>query len=155
VGVEVASGFLILSDGSCFAPHFSFYDEVLEVVAGHLDGSPPARFVKDWLLSLLPGPKDENLGYAWIRVADRQVIPRLLDLRELTIENQKLFHQAVRAVGEQIRLMGDPIREMTIEGHLVHLADMVSKADRGEPPLSHSMWTSVTPHEGRKTGPGW
>ena len=52
-----------------------YYDGVLRAVAEELDNSPAARVLREWLLSLLPGPSDtEHLGYGpWIRTADQQV----------------------------------------------------------------------------------
>lgn len=35
--VVVASGFLVLPDGRCFAPRWSFYDAVLRAIADELE----------------------------------------------------------------------------------------------------------------------
>lgn len=61
----MASGFLVLSDGRCFARPWSSHDAVLRVIADQLDGSPPASELRDRLLAQIPGPEDEeHVGYA-------------------------------------------------------------------------------------------
>src|SRR4051812_38955527 len=83
---RMASGFLVLSDGRCFARRWSAHDAVLRAVAEHLHGSPQARELRDWLLAQLPGLADEeDIGYGpWFRKADEQLVERFLDLREFT-----------------------------------------------------------------------
>jgi len=97
----MASGFLILSDGRCFARRWSAHDDVLRAVAVELDDRHSA--LREWLLSLLPGPNDEeHIGFGpWVRRADQRVIQRYLDLRELTLENQKILQQAMLRAGER------------------------------------------------------
>jgi hypothetical protein len=154
---NVASGFLILSDGRCFARRWWAHDAVLRAVADHADDSPPARELREWLLSLLPGPEDEeHVGYGpWFRKADQQLIERFLDLRELTPKNQRLFHQAARRAGERAQSAEGAGWPDWLRGGLVDLADMAARADRGEPPLSRSEWREVVPSEARRIGPGW
>ena len=151
----MASGFIILADGRCFAPISLLYDDTLQMVAAHLPDSAPARILRDWLLSLLPGPSDTDIGYGWVRSSDNEIVERKIDVRELTLENQKLFHRAARLAGERMQSdqpgdMPSWTRECAVE-----LADMVARADRGDPPLSRSHWREVVPSEGRKVGPGW
>lgn len=153
----MASGFIILADGRCFAPRWLFYDGVLRAVADELSSSHRAKLLRDWLLSLLPGPDDEeHLGYGpWLRAADHMVVARSLDVRELAPENQRLFNRAVqdasrRAMSSEARVSQDWLVEC-----LAILADMVDRAERGEPPLSRSDWREVHPSEGRRIGPGW
>ena len=147
------SGFLILSDGRCFAPRWAVYDAVLCAVAQQLDQPGPARELGNWLLTLLPGPDDEkNVGHGpWLRKADEQLVERFLDVRELTPENQRLFHQAARQAATQVP-GGRP--EWLVQA-LLELADMVNRAERGEPPLSRSHWREVVRPAGRQLGPGW
>jgi hypothetical protein len=55
----MASGFIVLSDGRCFARGWSAYDEVLRAVAAELHGE-----FQEWLVSLVPNTEDEeHLGY--------------------------------------------------------------------------------------------
>jgi hypothetical protein len=153
----LASGFLVLSDGRCFARRWSAHDAVLRAVAEQLDGSLQAADLRDWLFTQLPGPEDEeHVGYGpWFRKADQQLVDRFLDLRELMTENQRLFHQAARRAGERA---GSDQRENWPDwlcASLKDLADMAARADRGEPPLSRSEWREVVPSKGRRIGPGW
>jgi hypothetical protein len=151
----VASGFIILADGRCFAPSSRLYDTTVRVVADHLLDSAPERVLRGWLLSLLPGPSDTDIGFGWIRSSDDETVLRKIDLRELTVENQRLFHRAARLAGEQMQSnQPEDVPSWTKEC-AVELADMVARADLGEPPLSRSHWVKVVPSEGRKIGPGW
>jgi hypothetical protein len=148
----VASGFLILPDGRCFARRWSFHDAVLRAVADELPASEAAE-LRGWLLGLLPSPVDEeHVGYGpWYRVADDRLVERMLDLRELAPGNHRLICEAVTRAAKR-GATGYP------DG-LVHclsdLADMVSRFEHGEPPLSRSDWVEVVPQRGRKIGPGW
>jgi len=153
----VASGFLVLSDGRCFALRWSFYDDVLRAVAEELQATPAEKCLRDWLLSLLPRPNDvDHVGYGpWFRVADQETIERFLDLRELTVENQQLFHQAAKRAGVQAKSHKAAELPEWLRNALGDLADMADRADRGEPPLSRSDWRDVVPSEGRRLGPGW
>jgi hypothetical protein len=153
----MASGFLILSDGRCFSVRWSAHDVVLRAIAEQCDTTPTACALREWLLSLLPGPNDEeHVGYGpWYRVADQQLVPRFLDLRELTVANQRLFHQAARRAAVHVQSPGSPLCADWLRECLAELADMVERADQGEPPLSRSHWTAVRPSEGRQLGPGW
>jgi hypothetical protein len=148
---------LVLSDGRCFARRWSAHDAVLRAVAEQLDDTLPAQLLREWLLSLLPGPGDEeHVGYGpWFRVADQQLVERRLDLRELTVGNQRLFHHAARRAGERAQSQEGAVWQDWLRGCLADLADMVERADRGEPPLSRSEWREVVPSQGRRVGPGW
>ena len=150
----MASGFIILADGRCFAPSSRLYDDTLQVIAAHLSDSTPARILSAWLLSLLPGPTDKDIGYGWVSSSDNETVVRKLDVRELTAENQKLFHRAARLAGE--RMQSDQSSDVSswTKKCAIELADMVARADRGEPPLSCSHWREVIPTEGQKVGPG-
>ena len=65
----MASGFLILADGRCLACRWWAYDAVIKAVAEQLGGSDAALALREWLLSLLPGPDDEqHIGYGPWRV---------------------------------------------------------------------------------------
>ena len=56
--------FLILADGRCLARRWWAYDAVIRVVAEQLGGSDAALALREWLLSLLPEPDDEqHVGY--------------------------------------------------------------------------------------------
>jgi len=148
----VASGVLVLPDGRCFAPRWSFYDAALRAIADELE-APEVAELRGWLLGLLPGPADEeHVGYGpWYRAADGQLIARTLDLRELTPENQGLICEAAKRAASR----GGAGHPEWLADCLCKLSDMVTRLERGEPPLSRSDWVEVVPSEGRKIGPGW
>jgi len=113
-----------------------------------LDGA-----LQEWLLSLLPGTGDEvELGYgAWLRKSDKEIVRRFLDVRELTNENQRRFHDAAKRANRTSRSNSD----LALKECLSDLADMVDRADKGESPLSLSDWTVVEPPTGKCLGPDW
>jgi len=151
------SGFLILSDGRCLAVRWRYYDLTLRTVAESLGESQAAHALREWILTLVPGVRDiEEVGYgAWLRSDDQQVIPKRLDVRSLTAENQRLFHDAALQVGRRARSEEAKNWDSILVECLLHLSDMVERADRGEPPLSLSDWDAVKPPEKTKIGPGW
>src|SRR5512133_2616404 len=144
----MASGFIVLSDGRCFARRWWAYDQVLRAVSAELDGA-----LREWLLSLLPGTEDEEeLGYgAWLRKSDKEIVRRFLDVRDLTHENQRRFHDAAKRANRKASSDSD----LVLKKCLSDLADMVDRADKGEPPLSLSDWTVVEPPSGKCLGPDW
>src|SRR5262249_12019234 len=120
--------------------------------------SAEARILRDWLLTLLPGPNipdGDELMFAWVRRSDGEIVRRHLDLRELTPQNQKIFYGAAKAAGKKAQSYSSEWPDSLLRECLIHLAEMVEKAERGEDPLLDSMWTSIQPSEGRKMGPGW
>lgn len=151
------SGFLILSDGRCFAARWRYYDQTLLTVAESLEDSRAARALRDWLMTLVPGPGDiEELGYgAWLRSKDQQIRRKYLDIRELTPENQRLFLDAALHAGERAKSAEATTWDSLLVESLAHLSDKVDRLDRGEPPLSRSDWVKVEPPTGQKRGPGW
>lgn len=144
----MAAGFIVLPDGRCFSRRWSAHDQVLRAVAEAVEATP----LRDWLLARLPGPDDdEELGYgAWHRAADDTCIVRSIDLRQMTPENQALFCDAAT------RAAALPREDAWLAKWLADLADMVARAARGEPPVTHSDWGPVVtdPDDGR-IGPGW
>ncbi|MGB7284918.1 MAG: hypothetical protein WBE13_21840 [Candidatus Acidiferrum sp.] len=153
----MASGFLVLADGRCFAIRWHYYDLTMRAIAEQLNHMPNAEALRDWFVSLLPGPNDEGeLGYgAWFRTVDQQVVEKYLDVRKLTPENQQLFHQAALSAGKRAELPETASWDSLLVQSLRHLRDLVERADRGEPPLSRSDWVIVKPYMGKRTGPGW
>src|SRR5437588_843172 len=83
---------------------------------------------------------------------DQELVERSLDLRELTPENQHLFHQAARRAGERAEAESEDKQPDWLRGCLVDLAEMAARADRGEPALSRSDWREVVPAKGRRLG---
>jgi hypothetical protein len=52
----MASGFIILPDGRCFAPMWSIYDKVIEAIVNVLSDTSNEKELKTWLISILPAP---------------------------------------------------------------------------------------------------
>jgi hypothetical protein len=152
------SGFLILADGRCLARRWLAYDQVIRAVAESMDDSAEGLAMRDWLLSLLPGPEDEEeIGIgAWHRSTDDQTIVRHLDIRELTPQNQRRFHTAVSEAVKRCVELPEAFDWLDLgRESLMDLGDMVIRGGRGEAPLSRSDWREVVPSEGRHVGPGW
>lgn len=94
----------------------------------------------------------EHIGYGpWLRAADNQLIERHLDIRELTFENQRLFHDAALKGAKHYT------RSPEEDGwqSLLDLGEMLMRADHGEPPLRRSDWRVVVSSKRRHIGPGW
>lgn len=143
----MASGFIVLPDGRCFSRRWSAHDAVLRTIADLVTEMP----LRQWLLEQLPGPNDElELGYgAWFRNSDQAIIVRSIDLRSMTVENQRLFCDAVK------RAASIDHDEEWLDHSLFEFADMVARMECGEPPLFKSDWVEIVPHEGERIGPGW
>jgi len=151
------SGFLTLADGRCFAVRWHYYDLTMRAIAEELHGSPEADALRSWLESMMPGPSDiEELGYgAFLRVKDQEVVPKSLDVRELTPKNQRLFHEAALRAGKRANCAEAASWDSLLVESLAHLADLVERAERGESPLSKSDCVKIVPCKGRRVGPGW
>jgi hypothetical protein len=143
----MASGFIVLPDGRCLARRWCAHDAVVSAVADEVAAAP----LRQWLFEQLPGPDDdEELGYgAWFRESDKTTVMRFFDLRLMTSENQRLFCDAAKRAASLSR------EEDWLTRCLSDLADMISRMESGEPPLSKSDWIDVIPPEGDRIGPGW
>jgi len=107
--------------------------------------------LRAWLLEQLPGADDEEeLGYgAWLRVSDDTIVMRVIDLRQMTPENQARFCEGIK------RAAAVPREEEWLTRCLGDFADMVARMERGEPPLSKSDLVAVLPLGTERVGPGW
>ena len=132
----MASGFLTLPDGRCLAVHWAAHDAVLRAIAEALVGVTEASELREWILRTLPGPDDvEELGYgAWFRTRDGKNIRKVVDLRLLPAEWQRMFCDAAKRAAA-----ANPTWS------LMELDDMVRRYERGEPPLSKTHLRVVSP----------
>ncbi len=153
----MASGFIILQDGRCFAKRWWCYDAVLREIINELTRDPQEPELAAWLGSLLPSLEDEQeLGYgAWLRQSDGEIIARHLDIRELTEANQHLFNEAARRALSRLKAAGSSKLTEDVNACLPLLVEMIERAERGEHPLSLSDWVNVEPASGKRSGPGW
>jgi hypothetical protein len=149
----MASGFIILPDGRCFAPRWSVYDKVIEALVNVLSDTKNEKELKTWLISILPGKKDiPNIGYGpWVRVKDNQVIERYLDMRRMSLEYQCIFQEAIKRAASNSNKISN--NNESIRDPLNRIADMVYRIERGEEPLSLSDWDKVVPTKGDHIGP--
>lgn len=149
----MASGFIILPDGRCFAPRWSVYDKVIEAIVKVLSDTGNEKELKNWLMSILPGKKDiPDIGYGpWVRAKDNQLVERYIDLREMSLEYQYIFQEAVKRAASKSNRDAD--NDELITDSLNKLADMVYRIERGEEPLSLSDWDKVVPTKGDHIGP--
>lgn len=123
-------------------------------MATALGDRPDEAPLRSWLLDQLPGGGDlEHLGYGpWLRSADETIVERYLDVRELTPDNRERFCAAARRAAS--RAARDPGDDPTAN-LLARLADMIERAERGDPPLSRSDCRVPMPPRDERTGPGW
>ena len=139
----MASGFIILSNGACYAPHWPVYDEVIRIIANSIEDTK----LQDWLFNLIPKQGDtEILGDgSWLRASDNSIIERTLDIRNLTKVNQALFE--------------DTLLELKTSNedkvYTKQLKEMIQRDRNGEDPLSISQWTCILEKTNEKEGPGW
>jgi hypothetical protein len=147
----MASGFLVLPDGRCFSVRWSAHDAVMRAVTSELERQPEAEALATWLRTRIPSPEDEEeIGYgAFFRRSDGKVVLKHLDLRLLTVENQRLVCAAAK------RACVRPSNDQWLQTCLDTLVDMILRFERGEPPLSRSDWTFVQPAKPERLGPGW
>jgi len=143
----MASGFVVLPDGRYFSRRWTAHDVVLRAIAEAVSAVP----LRHWLFDQLPRPDDEEeLGYrAWGRASDNSSVRRFIDVRLMTEENQRLFCDAVKHAATE------PREEEWLARCLHDFSDMVTRMERGEPPLSKSDWVVVSPPETDRIGPGW
>ena len=130
------SRFLILSDGRCFSRRWSVHDCIVQAVPGAVANDGTGRPLRQWLIDRLPKPGDiEELGYgAWSSHDGTRHAVRRIDLRLMTVGNQRLLGNAARRAAFAER------HEGWLTDELRDLADMLARAERAEDPLSKSDW---------------
>jgi hypothetical protein len=139
--------FFTLNDGRSWLHQNWAYDAVLESIADVLDEDAGGRELAAWLRDqrcLVQGP---GVGS--------------VDLRELTVENQRRIVGAVPRALEMARAKGpkgwhDPSYFPAWLSSFELLARMVEAVERGEPPGEpmHGV-RGLLPPTGLRSGPGW
>ena len=85
-----------------------------------------------------------------MRVSDGTSIVRVIDLRQMTAENQHQLCEGIKRAATVSR------EEEWLARCLSEFADMVVRMERGEPPSSKSDFGPVgVPPNGERIGPGW
>jgi hypothetical protein len=131
---------------------------MLRAVIHELDRDVEERELATWLGTLLPGEADiEELGFgAWLRSVDEEVVPRVLDIRNLTPANQRRFNNAARRALDRMLLNdGSTPIDRDFLPSLNDFVTMIDAATRGDPPLEMSDIVLVKEPSGDQLGPGW
>lgn len=153
----MASGFIILKDGRCFARRWTGYDEIIRIAINELELIEDGKKLADWLRLQIPSSEDdENADAGWgfhnSRISDW--ITRKLDLRSLTSENQKLFWKAIKQGKINLQINGQEYSSISPEFFNVFY-NMFELAEKGEPPMELNDWNKLADPCTEKNGPGW
>ena len=143
----MASGFIVLRDGRCFAAHSQLHDSVVRSIAR---GLPHGDSLRAWLTKQIPGDQDQELGYAFVRAADDVHVSRFIDTRGMSTEIQQRFECAVR-VAESTPEPGQEDVDLCLR----RLQTMLALCDQGLPPLECSDWSELPPPPDEHVGSGW
>lgn len=153
----MASGFIILKDGRCFAPRWTGYDEIIKIVIKELYEVENGKPLADWLKLKIPNDElSEELeaGWGFLDVESDEWITRNLDLRSLTNENQLLYWKAIKRGKNKLNKKGKVYS--SISPDLINtLCDMMERAENGEPPMELTHWNKLAEPCTEKKGPGW
>lgn len=152
----MASGFLYLEDGRCFARRMSWIGYLLGLINNEIKLIEGAELFSKYLEYFIPNENDESNGYGgFIKKDTNEHIMLVLDLREFTKTNQKYFWiGAQNAVKRLITSDGEQQKD-NIE-LLKILLDMHKSITRGEnPALLSDTGVNIRPYSGEKKGPGW
>jgi hypothetical protein len=141
------AGFIILQDGRAYAAASWAYDAVVERIADALPPSAAGQALAVWLREqtcLVRGP---GMGR--------------VDLRELTVENQRLFGRAAQRAFTRALLggpagWGDPSFYPGWMRRFRDLTRMMRCVRRREPPEAFNPhMRGLIPPTGERAGPGW
>lgn len=150
--LQLASGFLTLPDGRCFAQHSTVYDAVLLRVVHALGRDGANGYLREWVREQIPTSADPDYGFGFTRQATDESVQRSIDLRQLTSLNQALFMTALREVVSPGSMSPEHGHEARC---FAHLANMVRAHDAHEPPLKCTDLTCINPASTDRIGPGW
>ena len=140
----MASGFLILPDGRCYAVRWSLFDDVMRTVAIELSKNAESKVLHGWLTTKIPTVDDvEDMGAGmWLRSSDQELLNRKIDLRDLPVQDRLRFCEATKNASRvSVR------DEMTSQG-LSSLVGVIERYERCDPPLRKSEWYEVVIPEG-------
>ena len=153
----MASGFIILKDGRCFASRSTGYDEIIRIVITELEITENEKHLGNWLKLQIPNnDDDENADAGWgfhnSRIDDW--INRELDLRSLTEENQKLFWKAIQRGKTNLIRKGQNYSPLSLDYFNIFY-EMCELAEKGEPPMELTHWNKLADPCTEQNGPGW
>jgi hypothetical protein len=155
----MASGFIILTDGRCFARQADVYDYIIQLVIEELSDNENAKEFKQWLETLISSKEDIDMGWGSIKHDTGENIMRWLDLRELTETNQKLFWTSLQhSLNKLIATLSTENKDKTAHIELLKiLLKMHRLAYIRDDPNNLSHWQNgyTEPPSNNKIGPGW
>jgi hypothetical protein len=145
------SSHFILQDGRGWSAGGMLFDAVLNKIAFELKKTEGGRALGEWL--------SEERQVVWLGMCG-------LDLRDLTVENQKEFCNAVRAALKSSASSGsnywnsahlnEPEPFLRAMKKFRHLEQMLSAIERKEPPdRTLNDFTKIIEWKPDKQGPGW
>jgi hypothetical protein len=152
----MASGFIILSDGRCWARRWTAYDRVIGLSIEEIPINKENNEFKEWLQTRIPEEQDIECGWCFIKQDTGESIVRNFDLRELTEANQKVFLLALqRALTKMITTSASKNEDIIFL--LKRILKMIRLAKIKDNPDNCSDWRGgfTEPLSGKKVGPGW
>lgn len=153
----MASGFIILKDGRCFARRWTGYDEIIRIVITELEIIENGQALADWLNLQIPNSKDkegEDAGWGFHNSRIDEWRNRKLDLRSLTQENQVLFWLAIQKGKSKLTERGEDYSPLSLDFFNLFY-EMMERAEKGEPPMELNHWIKLAEACNEKNGPGW
>lgn len=151
----MASGFIVFKDGRCFGRRWTGYDEILKIVIKELFLIENGKDLASWLETQIPDLDDESgeCGWGFYKTSTDEFLNRFLDLRSLTLENQKLFGDAIVIGRTKLLDFREEYSCLNVDFFEIFF-NMYSLSEKGEPPLEFSDWASIKSCNEKK-GPGW
>lgn len=153
----MASGFIILKDGRCFAPRWTGYDEIIRIAIYESREIERGVALADWLEMQIPLPEnndDNEMGWGFIDPRTNQIINRELDLRSLTLDNQKIFWIAIK--NGRLKINNGDNKYSTLSSSFINaFYTMFELAEKGAPPMENSDWNKLADPCSERNGPGW
>ncbi len=153
----MASGFIILKDGRCFAPRWTGYDEIMRIAIKELKELEAGVSLAEWLSTRIPAddlPDDHEMGWGFVDNRINDTVSRELDLRSLTSDNQTLFWRAIQIGKAKLSKLGEAYSYLSPD-FFDGFYQMYELAEKGAPPLEFSDWRVLADPCEEKNGPGW
>lgn len=153
----MASGFIIFEDGRCFAPRYTVYDEVINILIKESRKTDGANALSDWLELQIPQLTEEitaDSGWGFFNERTAEWQNRHLDLRSLTKENQDAIWRAAQWGNSEFLIYGEqysPLRyDIYKRFHTMFYLSII-----GSPPMELTDWNKPADPCDEKNGPGW
>lgn len=152
----MASGFITLGDGRGFSVRWTGFDEIIKILVKELSlGNKQQQELSDWLKEFLPNEEkgDIEMGWGFVSKKSQEIINRSLDLRELTLDNQKYIMVSLQK-GYNKMIKDDEYSHLYPE-ILKDLLRKIKLTKLKKDPQEESDFRKIMPYSGLKIGPGW